>query len=51
MSEQPQILDRLIDALAQLAAEDYLRTQATPANDSDDERTEHVPLRTGTGTA
>lgn len=35
---------RLIDALAELAAEDYLREQANAGDDPSHSRAEHVPL-------
>lgn len=38
-------IETLIDALAVMAAEDYLRSQAAPANDSAPSRPDHVPLQ------
>lgn len=37
--------DRLIQALARQAVQDYLREQAMPANDSKHDRAERVPLQ------
>lgn len=47
VSEAALPLQSLIDALAALAAADYLRAQPASANDADDECAERVPLQAG----